>query len=64
VRNIPEVSQDTQQKIEIAQMSRTIQQMQNEITRLKRNENIIPPHQDMRALPHNQRDRNDRNQRK
>jgi hypothetical protein len=37
--------------------------MQNEITRLKRNENIIPPHQDVRTLPQNQRDRNDRNQR-
>jgi hypothetical protein len=44
-------------------MSRTIRQMQNEITRLKRNENLIPPHQDMRVPPQNQRDRNDRNQR-
>jgi hypothetical protein len=35
-------SQETKQRIEIAQMNRTIRQMQNEITRLRRNDNYIP----------------------
>jgi hypothetical protein len=60
VRNDPGASQETRQKIEMAQMSRTIRQMQNEITRLKRGENLIPPNPNMRAPLHDQRIRNDR----
>jgi hypothetical protein len=41
VRNDPVTAQETRQKIEIAQMSRTIRQMQNEITRLKRAMKIL-----------------------
>jgi len=37
--------------------------MHNEITQLKRNENLIPPHQYMRDPRQNQRDRNDINRR-
>jgi hypothetical protein len=41
VRNDLVVAQETRQKIEIAQMRRTIRQMQNEITRLKRDEILL-----------------------
>jgi hypothetical protein len=37
----PVAAQETKQKIEIAQMNRTIRQMQNEIIRLRRNENFM-----------------------
>jgi hypothetical protein len=36
------VAQETKQRIKIAQLNRTIRQMQNEITRLRRNDNYIP----------------------
>jgi hypothetical protein len=36
----------------MAQMRRTIRQMQNEITRLKRVENIVPPNQNVRVPVH------------
>jgi hypothetical protein len=35
-------AQETKQRIKIAQMNRTIRQMQNEITILRRNKNYIP----------------------
>jgi len=37
----PITAQETKQKIEIAQMNRTIRQMQSEIIRLRRNENFM-----------------------
>jgi hypothetical protein len=40
-------------------MSITIRQMQNEITRLKRTENLIPLNQNMRAPFPDKRGRND-----
>jgi hypothetical protein len=42
VKTDPVAAQETKQRIEIAQMNRTIRQMQNEITRLRRNDNYIP----------------------
>jgi hypothetical protein len=42
VRNDPTMTQETKQRMEIAQMNRTIKQMQNELTRLRRNENFPP----------------------
>jgi hypothetical protein len=38
----PVAAQETKQRIEIAQMNRTIKQMQNEITRLRRGDNYMP----------------------
>jgi hypothetical protein len=38
----PVVVQETKKRIEIAQMNRTIKQMQNEITRLRRGDNYMP----------------------
>jgi hypothetical protein len=35
-------AQETKQRIEIAQMNRTIKQMQNEITRQRRGDNYMP----------------------
>jgi hypothetical protein len=35
-------AQEMKQRMEIAQMNRTIRQMQNEITRLRRNDNYMP----------------------
>jgi hypothetical protein len=60
VRNDPGAAQETRRKKEIAQMSRKIRQMQNEITQLKRGDNIIPPNPNMRAPLLDQRIRNDR----
>jgi hypothetical protein len=37
----PVAAQETKQRIEIAQMNRTIKQMQNEITRLRRGDNYV-----------------------
>jgi len=37
----PMVAQETKKRIEIAQMNRTIKQMQNEITRLRRGDNYV-----------------------
>jgi hypothetical protein len=37
----PCVAQETKQRIEIAQMNRTIKKMQNEITRLRRGDNYV-----------------------
>jgi hypothetical protein len=41
VKTDPVASQEMKQRIEIAQMSITIRQMQNEITRLRRNDNYV-----------------------
>jgi hypothetical protein len=38
----PVAAQETKQKMEIAQMNKTIRKMQNEIIRLRRNENFMP----------------------
>jgi hypothetical protein len=38
----PVAAQETKQRIEIAQMNRTIKQMKNEITRLRRGDNYMP----------------------
>jgi hypothetical protein len=38
----PATTQETKQRIEIVQMNRTIKQMQNEITRLRRGDNYMP----------------------
>jgi hypothetical protein len=59
VRNDPIVSQETRKKIEMDHMSRTIRQMQNEISILKRGENIIPPNLNRRSPLHDQRIIND-----
>jgi hypothetical protein len=60
VRNNSGATQETREEKKIAQMWRTIRQMQNEITRLKRSENWISPNPNMRApLPY-QRGRNHR----
>jgi hypothetical protein len=60
VRNDLGASQETRKKIEMAQLRRTIEKMQNEINRLKRSENLILPHQNMRDPLLDQRGRNDR----
>jgi hypothetical protein len=41
VKTDPVASQEMKQRIEIAQMNITIRQMQNEITRLRRNDNYV-----------------------
>ena len=38
----PVATQETKQRIEIAQMNRTIKQMKNKITRLRRGDNYMP----------------------
>jgi hypothetical protein len=43
VRNDPVTTQETDKRIEITQMNKTIRQMQNELTRLRRVGNIFPP---------------------
>jgi hypothetical protein len=42
VRVDPMVAHETKQIIEIAQINRTIKQMQNEITRLRNGDNYMP----------------------
>jgi hypothetical protein len=42
VTNDPTTMQETKQRMEITQMNQTIRQMQNELTRLRRNENFSP----------------------
>ena len=49
VRNEPFMTQETKQILEIAQMNRTIRQMQNELTRLRRAEIFIPTDQNPRV---------------
>jgi hypothetical protein len=38
----PMATQETKKKIEIAQMNKTIKQMNNDITRLRRGDNYMP----------------------
>jgi hypothetical protein len=49
VINYPVATQETKQRIEISQMNRTIQQMQNELTRLRRVGNLPPKDQKFRV---------------
>lgn len=61
MRNDPSAAaKEIRQNIEMDQMSRTIRQMQNEITRLKRGENLIPSNLNIRAPSYDQRMRNER----
>jgi hypothetical protein len=48
VKNDPTTTQEMKQRMEIAQMNRTIRQMQNELTRLRRDENFVPTNQNPR----------------
>jgi len=57
---IQEIPKKQDKKIEITQMSRTIRQIQNEITRLKRVENLVPPNQNTRILVQDQTIRNNK----
>jgi hypothetical protein len=43
------------QRMEITQMNRTIRQMQNKLTRLRRDENFVPTNQNPRILVQEQR---------
>ena len=60
VINDPIVSRETRHKIEISQMRKTIRQMQNEITRLKRGDNLTPPNPKIRDSLEDPRIENDR----
>jgi hypothetical protein len=58
VRNDPTTTQETKQRLEVAQMNRIIQQMQNELTRLRISENFVlvdqnprVPSQEQRRIP-------------
>jgi hypothetical protein len=49
------MTRETKQRLEIAQMNRTIQQMQNELTRLWRAKNVVPMDQNPRVPTQEQR---------
>jgi hypothetical protein len=55
--------QTTNQNIEIAQLNRTIRQMQNETTHLKRADNVVQPYQYERHVQQNFINRGYTNQR-
>jgi hypothetical protein len=55
VKNDPSTTQEMKQRLEISQMNRTIRQMQNELTRLRRDENFVPTNQNPRILIQEQR---------
>jgi len=55
VMNDPYISQETRKVMEIYQMNRTIRQIQNEKTRLRRGENLSPTNKNPRILSQKQR---------
>ena len=54
VINDPNTTQKIKQRLEISQMNRTIRQMQNEKTRLRRAENFTPVDQNPRVIAQEQ----------